>query len=130
MLSGDYQRESRLNEILNLRDKVKRRKLTKRDDNRKLELFKIWARENAGILSAVIISSATVIVGIVASTRNILQKVGDTTGRLDKRISKIIGNQINLPPVFQKIADAIEIASENVWIIITCIVAGLLYKYS
>ncbi|CAB4000082.1 Hypothetical predicted protein [Paramuricea clavata] len=72
MLSGDYQRESSLNKLLNPRDKVKRRKLIKRDDNRKLELFKIWTRENASILSAVLIYTTTVIVGLIAATRNIL----------------------------------------------------------
>ena len=67
MLSSDYQRKSSLNKLLNLRNKVKKRELVKRDDNRKLELFKIWARENAGVLSAVFISSAAVIVGLVVS---------------------------------------------------------------
>ena len=130
MLSGDYQRESNINRLLNLRDKVKKRKLIKRDDNRKLELFKIWARENAGILSAVLISSATVIIGLVAATRNILWKVGDTTGKLDKRISELINHQIELPPVFQKIADGVELAADNIWIIIACAAAVLLYKYN
>ena len=130
MLSGDYQRESNLNRLLNLRDKVKKRKLIKRDDTRKLELFKIWARENAGILSAVLISSATVIIGLIAATRNILWKVGDTTGKLDKRISELVNRQIELPPVFQKIADGVELAADNIWIIIACAAAVLLYKYN
>jgi hypothetical protein len=130
MLSGDYQRESSLNELLNLRDKVKRRKLIKRDDNRKLELFKIWARENAGILSAVLISTTTVIVGLIAATRNILWKVSDSTRKLDKRISKMEGGQIRLPPVFQKIADVVESAADNIWIVVACAIVGLLYAYS
>ena len=130
MLSNDYQRKSRLNELLNLRDKVKKRKLIKQDDNRKLELFKIWVRENAGILSAVLISSATVIVGLVVATRNILWKVGDTTGKLDKRISEVLNHQIELPPVFQKIAGGVELAADNIWIIIACAAVVLLYKYN
>ena len=130
MLSNDYQRKSSLNELLNLRDKVKKRKLIKRDDNRKLELFKIWVRENAGILSAVLISSATVIVGLVVATRNILWKVGDTTGKLDKRISEVLNHQIELPPVFQKIAGGVELAADNIWIIIACAAVVLLYKYN
>ncbi|CAB3978675.1 Hypothetical predicted protein [Paramuricea clavata] len=130
MLSSDYQRESSLNKLLNLRDKVKRRKLIKRDDNRKLELFKIWARENTGILSAVLISTTTVIVGLIAATRNILWKVSDSTGKLDKRISKMEGGQIRLPPVFQKIADGVELAANNIWIVAICAIAGLLYAYS
>ena len=130
MLSDDYQRESNINRLLNLRDKVKKRKLIKRDDTRKLELFKIWARENAGILSAVLISSATVIIGLIAATRNILWKVGDTTGKLDKRISELVNRQIELPPVFQKIADGVELAADNIWIIIACAAAVLLYKYN
>jgi hypothetical protein len=130
MLSGDYQRESSLNELLNLRDKVKRRKLIKRDDNRELELFKIWARENAGILSAVLISTTTVIVGLIAATRNILWKVSDSTRKLDKRISKMEGGQIRLPPVFQKIADVVESAADNIWIVVACAIVGLLYAYS
>ena len=130
MPSGDYQRESSLNELLNLRDKVKRRKLIKRDDNRKLELFKIWARENAGTLSAVLISTTTVIVGLIAATRNILWKVSDSTRKLDKRISKMEGGQIRLPPVFQKIADVVESAADNIWIVVACAIVGLLYAYS
>jgi hypothetical protein len=130
MLSNDYQRESNINRLLNLRDKVKKRKLIKRDDTRKLELFKIWARENAGILSAVLISSATVIIGLIAATRNILWKVGDTTGKLDKRISELVNRQIELPPVFQKIADGVELAADNIWIIIAYAAAVLLYKYN
>ena len=130
MLSDDYQRESNPTRLSNLRDKEKKRKLIKRDNTRKLELFKIWARENAGILSAVLISSATVIIGLIAATRNILWKVGDTTGKLDKRISELVNRQIELPPVFQKIADGVELAADNIWIIIACAAAVLLYKYN
>ena len=130
MLSGDYLRESNINRLLNLRDKVRKRKLIKRDDTRKLELFKIWARENAGILSAVLISSASVIIGLVAATRNILWKVGDTTGKLDKRISELLNHQIELPPVFREIADGVELAADNIWIIIACAAVVLLYKYN
>ncbi|CAB3999224.1 Hypothetical predicted protein [Paramuricea clavata] len=90
MLSNDYQRESNLNKLLNLRDKVKKRDLIKRDDRRRLQRLRLWARENAGILSAVLISSSAVIIGLVASTRNILWKVGDTTEKLDKRISESV----------------------------------------
>ncbi|CAB4003912.1 Hypothetical predicted protein [Paramuricea clavata] len=130
MLSNDYQRESNLNKLLNLRDKVKKRDLIKRDDRRRLQRLRLWARENAGILSAVLISSSAVIIGLVASTRNILWKLGDTTGKLDKRISELANNQIELPPVFQKIADGVELAADNIWIIIICAAAVLLYQYS
>ncbi|CAB4003644.1 Hypothetical predicted protein [Paramuricea clavata] len=130
MLSNDYQRESNLNKLLNLRDKVKKRDLIKRDDCRRLQRLRLWARENAGILSAVLISSSAVIIGLVASTRNILWKVGDTTGKLDKRISELVNNQIELPPVFQKIADGVELAADNIWIIIVCAAAVLLYEYN
>jgi hypothetical protein len=128
MLSNDYQRESHLNKLFNLRDKVKKRDLIKRDDLRRLQRLRLWARENAGILSAVIISSSAIIIGLVASTRNILWKVGDTTGKLDKRISELVNNQIELPPVFQKIADGVELAADNIWIIIVCAAAVLLYR--
>ncbi|CAB4008550.1 Hypothetical predicted protein [Paramuricea clavata] len=130
MLSNDYQRESNLNKLLNLRDKVKKRDLIKRDDRRRLQRLRLWARENAGILSAVLISSSAIIIGLVASTRNIMWKVGDTTGKLDKRISELVNNQVELPPVFQKIADGVELAADNIWIIIVCAAAVLLYKYS
>ncbi|CAB4016664.1 Hypothetical predicted protein [Paramuricea clavata] len=130
MLSNDYQRESNLNKLLNLRDKVKKRDLIKRDDHRRLQRLRLWARENAGILSAVLISSSAVIIGLVASTRNILWKVGDTTEKLDKRISELVNNQIELPPVFQKIADGVELAADNIWIIIVCAAAVLLYTYN
>ncbi|CAB3985271.1 Hypothetical predicted protein [Paramuricea clavata] len=130
MLSNDYQRESNLNKLLNLRDKVKKRDLIKRDDRRRLQRLRLWARENAGILSAVLISSSAVIIGLVASTRNILWKVGDTTGKLDKRISELVNNQIELPPVFQKIADGVELAADNIWIIIVCAAAVLVYIYN
>ncbi|CAB4004127.1 Hypothetical predicted protein [Paramuricea clavata] len=130
MLSNDYQRESNLNKLLNLRDKVKKRDLIKRDDHRRLQRLRLWARENAGILSAVLISSSAIIIGLVASTRNILWKVGDTTGKLDKRISELVNNQVELPPVFQKIADGVELAADNIWIIIICAAAVLLYTYS
>ncbi|CAB3995053.1 Hypothetical predicted protein [Paramuricea clavata] len=130
MLSNDYQRESNLNKLLNLRDKVKKRDLIKRDDHRRLQRLRLWARENAGILSAVLISSSAIIIGLVASTRNILWKVGDTTGKLDKRISELVSNQIELPPVFQKIADGVELAADNIWIIIVCAAAVLLYTYN
>ncbi|CAB4019562.1 Hypothetical predicted protein [Paramuricea clavata] len=66
MLSNDYQRESNLNKLLNLRDKVKKRDLIKRDDRRRLQRLRLWARENAGILSAVLISSSAIIIGLVA----------------------------------------------------------------
>ncbi|CAB4010658.1 Hypothetical predicted protein [Paramuricea clavata] len=130
MLSNDYQRESNLNKLLNLRDKVKKRDLIKRDDHRRLQRLRLWARENAGILSAVLISSSAIIIGLVASTRNILWKLGDTTGKLDKRISELANNQIELPPVFQKIADGVELAADNIWVIIICAAAVLLYWYS
>ncbi|CAB4025366.1 Hypothetical predicted protein [Paramuricea clavata] len=130
MLSNDYQRESNLNKLLNLRDKVKKRDLIKRDDLRRLQRLRLWARENAGILSAVIISSSAVIIGLVASTRNILWKVGDTTGKHDKRISELVNNQIELPPVFQKIADGVELAADNIWIIIVCAAVVLVYIYN
>ncbi|CAB3984893.1 Hypothetical predicted protein [Paramuricea clavata] len=39
MLSNDYQRESNLNKLLNLRDKVKKRDLIKRDDRRRLQVM-------------------------------------------------------------------------------------------
>ncbi|CAB3987140.1 Hypothetical predicted protein, partial [Paramuricea clavata] len=125
MLSNDYQRESNLNKLLNLRDKVKKRDLIKRDGLRRLQRLRLWARENAGVLSAVLISSSAVIIGLVASTRNILWKAGDTTGKLDKRISELVNNQIELPPVFQKIADGVELAADNIWIIIICAAAVL-----
>ncbi|CAB4001810.1 Hypothetical predicted protein [Paramuricea clavata] len=130
MLSNDYQRESNLNKLLNLRDKVKKRDLIKRDDRRRLQRLRLWARENAGVLSAVLISSSAVIIGLVASTRNILWKVGDTTGKLDKKISELVNNQIELPPVFQKIADGVELAADNIWIIIVCAAAVLVYIYN
>ncbi|CAB4004489.1 Hypothetical predicted protein [Paramuricea clavata] len=130
MLSNDYQRESNLNKLLNLRDKVKKRDLIKRDDRRRLQRLRLWARENAGILSAVLISSSAVIIGLVASTRNILWKVGDTTEKLDKRISELVNNQVELPPVFQKIADGVELAADNIWVIIVCAAVVLLYKYN
>ncbi|CAB3976844.1 Hypothetical predicted protein [Paramuricea clavata] len=130
MLSNDYQRESNLNKLLNLRDKVKKRDLIKRDDRRRLQRLRLWARENAGILSAVLISSSAVIIGLVASTRNILWKVGDTTEKLDERISELVNNQIELPPVFQKIADGVELAADNIWIIIVCAAAVLVYIYN
>ncbi|CAB4001518.1 Hypothetical predicted protein [Paramuricea clavata] len=128
MLSNDYQRESNLNKLLNLRDKVKKRDLIKRDDRRRLQRLRLWARENAGILSAVLISSSAVIIGLVASTRNIMWEVGDTTGKLDKKISELVNNQIELPPVFQKIADGVELAADNIWIIIVCAAVVLLYR--
>ncbi|CAB4002826.1 Hypothetical predicted protein [Paramuricea clavata] len=128
MLSNDYQRESNLNKLLNLRDKVKKRDLIKRDDRRRLQRLRLWAREKAGILSAVLISSSAVIIGLVASTRNILWKVGDTTGKLDKKISELVSHQIELPPIFQKIADGVELAADNIWIIIVCAAAVLLYQ--
>ncbi|CAB3977082.1 Hypothetical predicted protein [Paramuricea clavata] len=130
MLSNDYQRESNLNKLLNLRDKVKKRDLIKRDDRRRLQRLRLWARENAGILSAVLISSSAVIIGLVASTRNIMWKVGDTTEKLDKRISELVNNRIELPPIFQKIAGGVELAADNIWIIIVCAAVVLLYKYN
>ncbi|CAB3978383.1 Hypothetical predicted protein [Paramuricea clavata] len=130
MLSNDYQRQSNLNKLLNLRDKVKKRDLIKWNDRRRLQRLRLWVRENAGILSAVLISSSAVIIGLVASTRNIMWKVGDTTEKLDKRISELVNHQIELPPVFQKIADGVELAADNIWIIIVCAAAVLLYKFN
>ena len=76
MLASDYQRKSNLNRLLNLRDRVKKRELVERDDQSKLDLFKKWAKDNAGVLAAVLISSAAVIVGIVTATRRTMWKLG------------------------------------------------------
>jgi hypothetical protein len=40
------------------------------------------------------------------------------------------GGQIRLPPVFQKIADVVESAADNIWIVVACAIVGLLYAYS
>ncbi|CAB3996380.1 Hypothetical predicted protein [Paramuricea clavata] len=130
MLSNTYQRESNLNKLLNLRDKVNKRSLIKRDDIRRLQRLKLWVKENAGVLSALIISSSAIIIGLVASTRNILWKVADETEKLDKKINQLSNNQVQLPPVFQKIADGVELAADNIWIIIICAAAVLLYEYN
>ena len=127
ILQDDYQRESDLTKIFDTGDT--KRELVKQDDNRKLELFKKWARENTGILSIILISSASVIVGLIATARNILWKVGDTTGKLDKRISELLNNQVGLPYIFRVIAGGVELAADNIWIIITCAAVILLYKY-
>jgi hypothetical protein len=129
MLAGDYQRESKLNELLNLRDRVTRRKLITREDNRKLTRIKLWARENAGILSALTISSASVIIGLVAATRHILWKVGDTSRGIDKRLNRLEKGQLKLPPIFSGIAEGLELMGNNVWILVICVAAGILYTY-
>jgi hypothetical protein len=130
MLASEYQRESKLNELLNLRDRVTRRKLTTREDNRKLTRIKLWARENAGILSALTISSTSVIIGLVAATRHILWKVGDTSREIDKRFNMLEKGQLELPPIISGIAEGLELMGNNIWIVAACAIAGLLYAYS
>ncbi|CAB4015170.1 Hypothetical predicted protein [Paramuricea clavata] len=132
MLSNEFQRKSNLNKLLNLRDKVKKRGLVKRNDNRKLELFKIWARENAGVLSAVFISSAAVIVGLVVTTRSMAWKLGDESKKINEKLNDMVKNQMKLPPVFLKLADGLEAVGDNIWNIIAGAIGVifLIYKLS
>ncbi|CAB4002868.1 Hypothetical predicted protein [Paramuricea clavata] len=129
MLSNESQRKSNLNKLLNLRDKVKKRELVKRDDNRKLELFKIWARENAGVLSAVFISSAAVIVGLVVTTRSMAWKLGDESKRINEKLNDMVRNQMKLPPVFLKLADGLEAVGDNIWTIIAGAIGVIFLLY-
>jgi hypothetical protein len=129
MLSSDYQRKSNLNKLLNLRDKVKKRELVKRDDNRKLELLKIWARENAGVLSAVFISSAVVIVGLVVTTRSMAWKLGDESKKINEKLNEMVENQMKLPPVFLKLADGLEIIGDNIWTIVAEVIGVIFLIY-
>ena len=122
MLASDYQRKSNLNRLLNLRDRVKKRELVERDDQSKLDLFKQWARDNAGVLAAVLISSAAVIVGIVTATRRTMWKLGDESRIINKKLDEMAKNQIKLPPVFQGIADGLELVGDNIWIILAGVI--------
>jgi hypothetical protein len=111
---------------------VKKRELVKRDDSRKLELFKIWARENAGVLATVLISSAAVIVGLVVTAREMVWKLGDESKKINDKLEEMVKNQMKLPPVFLKIADGLEDVGDNIWTIIAGAVATifLIYKLS
>ena len=118
MLASDYQRKSNLNRLLNLRDRVK--KLVERDDQSKLDLFKKWAKDNAGVLATVLISSAAVI--IVTATRRTMWKLGDESRIINKKLDEMAKNQIKLPPVFQGIADGLELVGDNIWIILAGVI--------
>ena len=122
MLASDYQRKSNLNRLLNLRDRVKKRELVERDDQSKLDLFKKWAKDNAGVLATVLISSAAVIIGIVTATRRIMWKLGDESRIINKKLDEIANNQIKLPPAFQGIADGLELVGDNIWIILAGVI--------
>ena len=122
MLASDYQRKSNLNRLLNLRDRVKKRELVERDDQSKLDLFKKWAKDNAGVLATVLISSAAVIVGIVTATRRTMWKLGDESRIINKKLDEMVKNQIKLPPVFQGIADGLELVGDNIWIILAGVI--------
>ena len=122
MLASDYQRKSNLNRLLNLRDRVKKRELVERDDQSKLDLFKKWAKDNAGVLATVLISSAAVIVGIVTATRRTMWKLGDESRIINKKLDEMAKNQIKLPPVFQGIADGLELVGDNIWIILAGVI--------
>jgi hypothetical protein len=118
MLASDYQRKSNLNRLLNLRDRVKKRELVERDDKRRLDLFRKWAKDNAGVLSAVLISSAAVIAGLVATARSMAWKLGDESRIINKKLDEMVKNQMNLPPIFLDIADGLELVGDNIWIIL------------
>jgi hypothetical protein len=118
MLASDYQRKSNLNRLLNLRDRVKKRELVERDDKRRLDLFRKWAKDNAGVLSAVLISSAAVIAGLVATARSMTWKLGDESRIINKKLDEMVKNQMNLPPIFLDIADGLELVGDNIWIIL------------
>jgi hypothetical protein len=122
MLASDYKRKSNLNRLLNLRDRVKKRELVERDDQSKLDLFKKWAKDNAGVLATVLISSAAVIIGIVTATRRTMWKLGDESRIINKKLDEVVKNQIKLPPVFQGIADGLELVGDNIWIILAGVI--------
>jgi hypothetical protein len=122
MLASDYQRKSNLNKLLNLRDRVKKRELVERDDQSKLDLFKKWAKDNAGVLATVLISSAAVIAGLVATARSMAWKLGDESRIINKKLDEMVKNQIKLPPVFQGIADGLELVGDNIWIILAGVI--------
>ena len=129
MLASDYQRKSNLNSLLNTRARTEKRDLVKIDERRRLNRFRKWAKDNAGVLSAVLISSAAVIAGLVATARSMAWKLGDESRIINKKLDGMTKNQIKLPPVFQGIADGLELVGDNIWIILAGAVGAIFLIY-
>ncbi|CAB3993123.1 Hypothetical predicted protein [Paramuricea clavata] len=111
MLTNEYQRKSRLSDLLNLRDRVTKRKLITREDERRFTRFKRWARENAGVLSTLLIASAGVITSMVIVLRKVLWSLSDSSRRTDRKLNEL---ETRIPPVFEKVANGLEWLSDNV----------------
>ncbi|CAB4031816.1 Hypothetical predicted protein [Paramuricea clavata] len=108
-----------------------------RDDTRtKFEKFKVWAKENLGVLSAIAISIAGIITTVVVAGKKTLVGTAKGLGEVGKGLAKVAKAAL---PVFIPIlnmlatilswgAKGLELLAKNLWIV-AIIVATIIYEY-
>ncbi|CAB4040038.1 Hypothetical predicted protein [Paramuricea clavata] len=108
-----------------------------RDDTRtRFEKFKLWAKENLGVLSAIAISIAGIITTVVVAGKKTLVgaakgvgEVGKAFGKLAKAALPIFIPILNmLATILKWGAKGIEFLAKNLWIL-AILIAGYLYNY-
>lgn len=130
MLRGDHQRESKLNELFNLRDRSMRRNLTDREDIGRLRRFRRWATKNLGVLSALAITVASILTGTIIASRKMLRSLGDASREINKKLKRIETKQrLDFPPIFDKLASGLEWISENILTVLISVVVGVYTIY-
>jgi hypothetical protein len=77
------------------------------------------------VLIAIVIAASSLVVGIVAATRHVLWKIGDSTRKLSKDIKAISKTAGAIP---EAASDAIEYIANNMWIAVAVVAGVILYN--
>ncbi|CAB4008997.1 integrase core domain-containing [Paramuricea clavata] len=112
------------------------REKVREDVRTRFEKFKIWARENLGILSAIAISIAEIITTVVVAGKKTLVGAAKGVGEVEKALGKIAKAALPvLIPILNMLATVlkwgakgIEFLAKNLWIL-AILIAGYLYNY-
>ncbi|CAB4025256.1 Hypothetical predicted protein [Paramuricea clavata] len=112
------------------------REKVREDVRTRFEKFKIWARENLGVLSAIAISIAGIITTVVVAGKNTLISAAKGVGEVGKALGKIAKAALPvIVPILNMLATVlkwgvkgIEFLAKNLWIL-AILIAGYLYNY-
>ncbi|CAB3989590.1 integrase core domain-containing [Paramuricea clavata] len=110
------------------------REKVREDVRTRFEKFKIWARENLGVLSAIAISIAGIITTVAGKKMLVgaakgVGEVGKALGKIAKAALPVIVPILNmLATILKWGAKGIEFLAKNLWIL-AILIAGYLYNY-
>ncbi|CAB4004636.1 Hypothetical predicted protein [Paramuricea clavata] len=112
------------------------REKVREDTRTRFEKFKVWARKNLGVLSAIAISIAGIITTVVVAGKKTLVGAAKGVGEVGKALGKIAKAALPvLVPILNMLATiltwgakGIEFLAKNLWIL-AILIAGYLYNY-